>query len=69
MSETNVTIKVEGGYKEAQIGPKSAAPVLQTSSETGLSRAVYIPENGKVALVRFVPRTPRPTTFQSRTDS
>jgi len=68
MSETNVTIKVEAEYKKAQIGPKSVAPALQTSSETGLSRAVYVPENGKVALVRFVPRTPRPTASQSRTD-
>lgn len=68
MSETNVTIKVYAEYKEAQLSPKSVGPALQTSSETVLSRAVQVPENGKIALVRFVPRTPRPSAFQSRTD-
>jgi len=68
MRETTISNKIEGAYHKAEISQKSIAPVFQTSSETSFSRAVTVPENGKTALIRIVPQTPRPTGFQARTD-
>ena len=68
MIETNISSTIEGDYKVVQVSPKSVSPVFETRSETCFFRAVSVPENGKTALIRIVPRTPRPTEFQSRTD-
>ncbi len=68
MSQTNMVKESETAYQIAQIGPKSAGQDFQTSSASAFSRSVCVPENGKTVLIRIVPRTPRPTDLQSRTD-
>lgn len=68
MNETNMVSENKAEYQIAQIGPKSPGADFQTSSSSVFSRSVCVPENGKTVLIRIVPRTPRPTDLQSRTD-
>jgi|APSaa5957512622_1039677.scaffolds.fasta_scaffold244703_1 hypothetical protein len=68
MNKTSESSEAVGSYQEAQLGLKSTESHFQTSSETGFSRSVCVPERGKTVMLRIVPRAPHPTERQLRTE-